>query len=179
MRRQDMLKHRMIAVGLAALVTVSACGGSSGVTEQGNDSSTTGQPAGTDGQQVTTTPSDLTEVPDTISPVGTENPERDPGDDLAALPDPKVPRQLEALVEQARADLAALLAVPEMDITVAVAESIVWPSGALGCPLPDMAYTDVQVDGWRTVLVHGADTYTYHGGGVDPTPFLCKSPNFP
>lgn len=140
-------------------------------------------------------PSDLTQAPEQVTPApppvevtppepepspGEESPaEPDPGEPLPVLPDPKVPRALESLVALARADLARVVGVAEAEIGVAVAETIVWPDGGLGCPEPGMAYTQVQVEGYRIVLTHGGASYAYHGGGNRPDPFLCRNPSFP
>lgn len=47
------------------------------------------------------------------------------------------------------------------DIDVVRAESITWPSGALGCPEPGMMYTQALVDGYWVVLGVGGDEYDY------------------
>ncbi len=122
---------------------------------------------------------DLTAVPGAVSGTSAAPEEPDPGAPLPTLPDPKVPRDLEPLVAQARADLAATLGSPETDITVAVAEYIVWPDSSLGCPQIGIEYTQRQVEGWRVVFTHGGATYSYHGGGTQPEAFLCRYPSFP
>ncbi len=76
------------------------------------------------------------------------------------------------LVAIAVADLAGRLGVPSEQIAVVSAESIVWPDGSLGCPQPDMSYTQVQVDGSKIVLSVDGGTYSYHSGG-SRDPFLC------
>ena len=116
---------------------------------------------------VTTTP------PPDASPEGTEPPpstaptpstDRTPGE---------VDPALALFVETATADLASRLGVGEGDITVLAAELVVWPDSALGCPQPGMAYTQVQVDGFRIVLFSKGEQFAYHGGG-SRGPFLCE-----
>ncbi len=125
---------------------------------------------------------DLVESDATVAPVaGSAEPdpgttEPDPGEPLTEIPAGKVPRALEPFVASAMSDLAARLGVDAFEIGVAVAETMVWPDGAVGCPDPDMAYTQVQVEGVRAVLTNGGGAYAYHGGGTRPGPFLCESP---
>ncbi len=90
---------------------------------------------------------DLTAVPGAVSGTSATPEEPDPGAPLPTLPDPKVPRGLEPLVAQARADLAANLLVAQSDIAVAVAESIVWPDASLGCPQLGVEYAQIQEEG--------------------------------
>lgn len=72
------------------------------------------------------------------------------------------------LVQQAGADAAATA-------RVVVAERVMWPNGALGCPQPGRMYTQALVPGYRVEFEAGGRTYAYHasqkGGFV-----LCKRP---
>ncbi len=81
---------------------------------------------------------------------------------------------LMTVVESARADLANRLDVEESSVQVAVAESVTWSDGSLGCPQPGMFYTQALVDGSRVVLEHGGRFFAYHTG-LDEKPFLCES----
>ena len=76
------------------------------------------------------------------------------------------------LVAAAVADLAERLSVPIGAIVVVSAESVVWPDGSLGCPIPGMRYTQVQVDGTKIVLSVNGSIYNYHSGATRD-PFLC------
>lgn len=59
-------------------------------------------------------------------------------------------------------------------VEVVAAHDVTWPDGSLGCPEPDMSYTQALVDGYRVELAIDGDTYTYHGAaGEDP--FLCEN----
>ena len=72
----------------------------------------------------------------------------------------------------ARRDLAQKLAVGDSAVAVITFEDIVWRDGSLGCPLPDMMYTQGMVDGYVMQLRVGDEIYNYHGAnGRDP--FLC------
>ena len=79
------------------------------------------------------------------------------------------------LVKQAQQDLATRLNIAIKEIELVSFEDVVWPDGSLGCPQPGMAYTQVMVEGYRIILKHGGQVYTYHGGGGSP-PFLCQNP---
>jgi hypothetical protein len=78
------------------------------------------------------------------------------------------------LVEPALVDLARRLKVPEDQIEVLEVEKVSWPDGSLGCPQPDVMYTQALVEGHRIVLGHGERVFLYHSGG-DAPPFLCES----
>lgn len=82
------------------------------------------------------------------------------------------PTELTGLVTGAVADLADRLGVEVDSILVGAVEEVVWPNGGLGCPLPDMKYTQVPVDGLRIVLIHEGAEYEYHSGG-SVEPILC------
>jgi len=76
------------------------------------------------------------------------------------------------LVALASTDLAERLSISVSAILVVSAESVVWPDGSLGCPIPDMRYTQVQVDGAKIVLAVDGGLYNYHSG-ANRGPFLC------
>ena len=80
---------------------------------------------------------------------------------------------LQQLVAQVKEDLASRLSMPIEQIGLVELSSVVWPDGALGCPEPGMAYTQVQVEGFLIRLRAGKQIYPYHGGGGRP-PFLCE-----
>lgn len=85
---------------------------------------------------------------------------------------------MEPLITLAKEDLAARLDVDVDEIAVVRTESVVWPDSSLGCPQPDMAYTQVQVDGALIVLEVDGRRYNYHSGG-GREPFLCENPGKP
>jgi hypothetical protein len=63
------------------------------------------------------------------------------------------------------ADIARVAGVPVEAVTVISAESVTFPDGSLGCPVPGLAYTQVVVDGYRIVAEAGGKTYDYRGSG--------------
>lgn len=66
------------------------------------------------------------------------------------------------LIEKMRADLAQHAGIAASAAKVVRAESIVWPSGALGCPTPGEMYTQSTVAGYVVELAYGGRTYAYH-----------------
>jgi len=81
--------------------------------------------------------------------------------------------ELTALIGVAINDLSERLGVRPDSLRVATVEEVVWPNGGLGCPLPDMKYTQVPVDGLRIVLMHEGAEFEYHSGGL-VEPILCS-----
>ena len=76
--------------------------------------------------------------------------------------------QLEPLVSQARSDLARRLEVDEAEISVIDAGFVTWPNSALGCPEPDMMYTQALVPGYRIRLRADGALHHYHGADDRP-----------
>lgn len=95
--------------------------------------------------------------------------------DSSTVPEDPATRGVpDSIVEQAVADLAAHLNVPEGSIEVMEAKPVTWPDAAVGCPEPGKLYAQVLVDGARIVLGHAERVYLYHSGS-DGEPFLCPS----
>lgn len=120
----------------------------------------------------------------TATAEGVEAPVRPTATEEAMMETPSSPdgpeqeqeqEQLQQLpqVEVAMADLAQRLGVAADAIDVVEVEAVTWPDGSLGCPQPDMAYTQVPQDGLRIRLRAGGETYAYHSGG-GREPFLCE-----
>jgi len=76
--------------------------------------------------------------------------------------------QLEPFVSQARGDLARRLEIDEAEISVVDAGFVTWPNSALGCPEPDMMYTQALVPGYRIRLRADGTLHHYHGAGDRP-----------
>jgi hypothetical protein len=68
-----------------------------------------------------------------------------------------------SVVDPVVADIARLAGVPVDQVVVQSAEAVTFPDGGLGCPVPGMAYPQVQVDGYKIVAVAGGTTYDYRG----------------
>lgn len=83
-----------------------------------------------------------------------------------------LPRELRrALV----ADAARYFNVPENKVVLTRAEKVVWSDAALGCPQPDMGYTQATVGGYRVVARTEAREMVYHTNtGTNPSLVRCK-----
>jgi len=79
------------------------------------------------------------------------------------------------VVGQARSMLSEKLSVPAQSIRLEILESVTWPDGSIGCPQPDMIYTQALEPGIRIVFSAAGVEYHYHArdGG---TPFFCETP---
>ena len=80
---------------------------------------------------------------------------------------------MEPLVQRAVDDLAQNLGIAPDEITVVEAQGVVWPNTAMGCPQPDMMYTQVPQDGAFIRLKVDDTFYNYHYGGRRGL-FLCE-----
>lgn len=82
----------------------------------------------------------------------------------------EVPQNIIAKLES---DLAAMTHSDPAMIEIVRAESVVWSSGALGCPEPDQVYPQAQVPGFHVVLAIGEQRYDYRV--IENGPFkLCE-----
>ena len=86
--------------------------------------------------------------------------------------DDRTAPSLQAGIAAAKSDLAGRLEITEQDIELSEAREVTWRDGALGCPEPDMMYTQALVPGYYIRLSAGDDSYAYHAGR-DGQPFLC------
>ena len=160
-----MIKGRIaLVIALLALVAA-ACGAGTGV----------GEGDSTEAPSTTAPSTSLEPVEGAVEPTDPGDDEPDPGAPLPVQNAAKIPRALQPFADAATADLAERLGVDASTITVARAENVTWPDGALGCPEPGLSYIQVQTEGTRAVLVHGNVTYFYHGGEGNPGPFLCEN----
>jgi hypothetical protein len=131
---------------------------------------TAGQPT----QQQPTSQSTPTPVPQTLStPVDLQG-RRFPPPQGTSTPFPTPSAQaLQKQVELAKQDLAGRLSISVDEIVLTDFREITWPDSSLGCPQPDMAYSQVIVDGVSIQLQANDLVYNYHGDGIQP-PFLCE-----
>jgi hypothetical protein len=80
-----------------------------------------------------------------------------------------------SIVDPVVAEVAHLAGVPADQVVVKSAESLTFPDGGLGCPLPGMVYTQVQVEGFKIIAEVSGKTYDFRGTG--PTAFRqCTTP---
>lgn len=67
-------------------------------------------------------------------------------------------------VNQARVDLSVRANVLPDEIKVVSADKVEWRDGSLGCPKPDVMYTQAIVPGYRIVLQAAGKEWNYHAG---------------
>ncbi|MFK7802962.1 MAG: hypothetical protein AB8G95_15125 [Anaerolineae bacterium] len=79
-------------------------------------------------------------------------------------------------VFKAKNDLATRSNISFDQIEVILVKSMTWPNSSLGCPQPDMAYTQVQKEGMLIQLRADGFIYNYHSG-ESRDPFLCIQKN--
>lgn len=48
------------------------------------------------------------------------------------------------------------------DVVVVKSEEVIWNDGSLGCPQPDMMYTQALVDGYQVVFEVNGASFDYH-----------------
>lgn len=73
-----------------------------------------------------------------------------------------------SMVAPAISDLAGRLQASETEIEVLRAVPVIWNNGAVGCPQPDMQYTQALIPGYWVVLGHQSKTYSYHSSRNGP-----------
>jgi hypothetical protein len=82
--------------------------------------------------------------------------------------------QSQRRIDHAKNDLAERLEINLEAIELISNEQVTWNDGSLGCPQPDMMYTQALIDGYQIQLQVGGQVYNYHGAnGEDP--FLCEN----
>jgi hypothetical protein len=79
-----------------------------------------------------------------------------------------LPRHIQA----ALADAARRTGIEVAALKVASAERVTWLDGSLGCPEPDVMYTQALVPGYRIRIEAGGETLDYHAG-TRGAPLLC------
>lgn len=84
------------------------------------------------------------------------------GESQAAVAAPSSKEVPAEIVDKLRADLASRHGFAASAVTVAKAESVVWPNGALGCAKPGEMVTQALVPGYRVELEAGGKRYAYH-----------------
>lgn len=105
-------------------------------------------------------PSGTVELSDVTPVAGAEAPQE--------MPMPGVPLSgdMQKLVDSIYADLSAVSGVTGEEMKLVSAEPTTWPDGSLGCPAPDMMYTQALVDGYLITVEAGGQTYEYHTAGL-------------
>jgi hypothetical protein len=115
------------------------------------------------------------EPPASDRPTRTDNPAQPVPSESAA---PVVGEVPEALLEEILADAAERAGIDVEALEVARAEAVVWNDGSLGCPEPDMLYTQALVDGYHVVVV-ADDVELDYRATANGTFRLCENPGPP
>jgi hypothetical protein len=163
-RRRQAMVRAMVVAACVALAT--ACGAAQEVGDRGQ------QVASEDAAAAATPHADR----DAASPPPSDA-ETPDVDDLANAEDDDRPveRSLRPVVDEAVRDLAARAGVPPDQVRVVLAQRVMWPDDALGCPLPGGGEErgGEPRQGTRVHLEVGDRLYRYHTGGAREEPFLC------
>jgi hypothetical protein len=69
---------------------------------------------------------------------------------------------LDSIAAAVRADAARLTGRDADALVVESAEPVTWSDGSLGCPRPDMSYTQALVPGYRIRIRSGERVLDYH-----------------
>lgn len=88
-----------------------------------------------------------------------------PGDAQPAVaPEPGRPMtpQMLALMEAITAELSESGGVDPATVSLVSVEPVTWPDGSLGCPAPDVMYTQALVEGYLIVVESGGETFEFH-----------------
>lgn len=75
-------------------------------------------------------------------------------------------------IQAALADAARRTGIDAAALEVTSAERVTWLDGSLGCPEPDLLYTQALVPGYRIRIEAGGETLDYHVG-TRGVPLLC------
>jgi hypothetical protein len=66
------------------------------------------------------------------------------------------------LIAIARRQVADETGLPTQRVRLVSVETVRWSDSSLGCPLPDQTYTQIEIDGYRIVLMAGEREYIFH-----------------
>jgi hypothetical protein len=72
------------------------------------------------------------------------------------------PATIESITAAVRADAARVTGWRAKDLVVESAAPVTWSDGSLGCPRPEMSYTQALVPGYRIRIRAGERVLDYH-----------------
>jgi hypothetical protein len=163
-----------ISALLCLVLLVAACGSQPSATA-GSDEPSATEPADTRRPTTMPAPTEPGE-PGTVAPVTRPTPvwPHSPEPVPTAGVGPVTGEVPERLLAAILADAAARSGSDAAAFTVIRAEAVTWGDGSLGCPQPDVMYTQALVDGYWVVLQQGDQTLDYRAseGGYF---VLCES----
>ncbi|PLS77189.1 MAG: hypothetical protein CYG59_25060 [Chloroflexi bacterium] len=152
---------RKLAVALM-LVTLTACGSAA----PGNGTDSTGATAASAPAASAPAAEVQPSAPAVeASPAGSAS-DKLPADNAGSSP---------TLETQASAALAAHLNKTAADLTLVQKEATEWSDGSLGCPRPDMMYTQVIVPGYKLTYSDGTTTYEVHTDETGTQAVWCEN----
>lgn len=144
----------ILAMGVLATALV-ACTPTGGTTEDTPNDNLSVPPVGTPVQEEAPTEAVATEV----APGGAST--ETPAAGNSELPAGVVPQEM---FDAVLADALARSGGTQSSVAVQMAEQVEWSDGSLGCPAPDMMYTQAIVNGYQIILDIGGQTYDYRLG---------------
>lgn len=77
-------------------------------------------------------------------------------------PNRPMTRDLQSMTEAALDEATRQTKLDRARLKVISAEAVTWPDGSLGCPRPDMAYTQALVPGYRIRVQAGGEVLDFH-----------------
>ena len=94
-------------------------------------------------------------TPQTATPASATEPDM-------ATPELSAGEVPQAIFDSVLADLLAVATPDNADVTVVKSEMVIWSDGSLGCPQPDVMYTQALVEGYQVIFAVGDKLYDYH-----------------
>jgi hypothetical protein len=81
---------------------------------------------------------------------------------------------MQAVIDKALDDAAAQTGLLREALEVISADRVIWPDGSMGCPKPDVVYTQSTVPGYRVQVKAGESLLSYHANQKGLV-FLCPT----
>jgi len=85
---------------------------------------------------------------------------------------------LTSLIGMAKQDLAMRMSIPLTEISVKVAEEVIWPDSSLGCGKPGAEYLQVPTPGFCISLEAAGQIYYYHTNTTSQIVLCSQRPPF-
>lgn len=97
----------------------------------------------------------MSPTPQPVTPVVTSEPS-------VAAPQLDAGETPKAIFDSVLADLMTVAAPGDAEVTVVKSEAVIWSDGSLGCPQPDVMYTQALVEGYQVIFAVDDKLYDYH-----------------
>jgi len=131
-------------------------------------------------ERLTVNPTQTPSPSITVVPIPTYNPvnvQQTPNMNEVPISTPFDP-SVENIVTKAKEDLAQRLMIDPRQIDLVEVASVTWSDGSLGCPQPEMMYTQVLTPGYRILLDANRVIYEYHSSR-EVYVIYCENPDIP